>query len=293
MDFDWLDLVGKIAPAVIGGVISNNSTNQAVDAQTQAGDKALALTEKMYNQSREDLAPYRQTGNAANAKLSSLMGLNPIDTGGVREQLMQQHPSLFRASQPAAHADTGGAGGGFASGGMTQDVRENMLRSSMGGGMPSMYQTTNQATQLHNIDRLKERDGMTNQYSGEKVNYNDWLNNRLVMQNSGAGGQLIAQANPEYNASLQKAAVSEHAANYDPTRSLFERLAPMLALAAISGGFALPGATAATAGSSLLSGATAGSGLLGTGTAAATPSLLSAANIAKNAIGLAPRLAGK
>lgn len=244
MDWDWLIDIGKeIAPAVITGgagyLINKNATDSAVESQTAAADKALALAERMYNQSREDLAPYRQTGNAANAKLSSLMGLNPVDTNGARAKLMADHPALFRASQPATPTATGGAGSGGGFDGMTQDVRESMVRNSIGGGMPSMYLNKNQVRDRDNLEYLKSKDGTTNKYSGETVNYDDWLNQRLAMQNSGASGQLIPQANQQYRDAQGKAAVSESAARFDPTRSLFERLAPMLAIAAMTGGAGL------------------------------------------------------
>lgn len=86
MAFEWLSDLGKslditggdvlrAGAGIAGGLINQSATNRAADAQSAAGDKALALQEKMYNESQSMLAPYRKSGEAANAKLSQLMGL--------------------------------------------------------------------------------------------------------------------------------------------------------------------------------------------------------------------------
>lgn len=80
-----------VATAIIGaGVVGAASTayaaNKAADAQTQAADKATQTQLGMYNQTRSDLAPYRQMGQDAygilQPKLKELtdgVSINPND----------------------------------------------------------------------------------------------------------------------------------------------------------------------------------------------------------------------
>ena len=51
------------------------SASQAADAQASAAGAAGARSEAQYGQTRSDLAPYRTTGAAANARLAALLGL--------------------------------------------------------------------------------------------------------------------------------------------------------------------------------------------------------------------------
>lgn len=71
-----------IGAAVVGGVAANSAANKAAKAQTQAADKAGTISDRQYNQTREDqlaqlaqqradTAPYREAGYGA---LSQLVG---------------------------------------------------------------------------------------------------------------------------------------------------------------------------------------------------------------------------
>lgn len=65
-----------VATAVIGaGVIGAGAqiygANKGADAQKQAADKAIALQQQQYGQTREDLSPFRDTGIDAAGRLKS------------------------------------------------------------------------------------------------------------------------------------------------------------------------------------------------------------------------------
>lgn len=71
--------MGWIAAATIGGaLLSANSASNAADKQASATDKAVSASKEQYNQTRSDLAPYRDAGAAALSRLSALLG---VDTG--------------------------------------------------------------------------------------------------------------------------------------------------------------------------------------------------------------------
>jgi len=153
MAYEWLGdiwdaispTVKDIAPAVIGGVISNNATNKAVDVQTAAGADALALQERMYADSQQQLAPYRASGEAANKKLSQLMGLAPLDTNAYASNLRSKYPALF------AGATAGGAG--QATGGAQQpQVLYNTQQT--GGKYNTNWTPENEEADIDYIRRL-------------------------------------------------------------------------------------------------------------------------------------------
>lgn len=73
-----------VGGAIIGGVASNAASSKASKAQTQAADKAGAISERQYDQTRADQlaqlaqqradgAPYREAGYAALSQLSGGM----------------------------------------------------------------------------------------------------------------------------------------------------------------------------------------------------------------------------
>lgn len=63
------------AAAVVGAGASVVSGNKAANAQTKAADQSIAEQQREYDQSRADLAPYRDAGGAALSKLSAAYGL--------------------------------------------------------------------------------------------------------------------------------------------------------------------------------------------------------------------------
>jgi hypothetical protein len=74
--------VAAFIPAIIsagagvtGAILSNNANNNATEAQSDAADKAVALTEKMYQQDRADYEPYRTLGSFAVGELGNRVGM--------------------------------------------------------------------------------------------------------------------------------------------------------------------------------------------------------------------------
>lgn len=88
-------IVGSVAASVAGSVISGALGGKASKAQSDAAGKATDAQLQMYNQTREDLAPYRSTGVAANTKLSQLMGLDDFDRTAIGDKLKTAHPELY------------------------------------------------------------------------------------------------------------------------------------------------------------------------------------------------------
>lgn len=67
--------VGVTAATVVTGLVANNSARKASAAQGRSEEAALQEQAYQYDQNREDLAPWRETGTAAQLRLRDLLGL--------------------------------------------------------------------------------------------------------------------------------------------------------------------------------------------------------------------------
>lgn len=110
-------VLGSVAASVVGGVISKKSSDKAADAQQAAADKAAEVQKYMYDTSREDIKPFRDTGVAANNKLSALMGLGEFNRDSIANNIRSRLTKTLGGNKPAAPAaapsgagptDTGG-----------------------------------------------------------------------------------------------------------------------------------------------------------------------------------------
>ena len=77
--------VGSILSAgasLVGGMMQADAASSAADAQGQATAGAIAENRRQYEQSRADLAPWRDTGSAAILRIGHLLGLRAQGAGG-------------------------------------------------------------------------------------------------------------------------------------------------------------------------------------------------------------------
>lgn len=70
--------------ALLGGMMGADAAEDAANTQAAASDRATRLQKQMYDQTREDLGPYRQAGIPAINRLSYLLGLG--DPSGTSEK---------------------------------------------------------------------------------------------------------------------------------------------------------------------------------------------------------------
>lgn len=109
--------------AVLGAGASIISGNKAANAQTQAANQSVAEQQRQYNQTRQDLAPWRTTGGSALAKLSDLYGLggNAPDPS-----VFQTSPGYeFRQQQGTQAIDRGAAARGLLHSGAAVKAEQN------------------------------------------------------------------------------------------------------------------------------------------------------------------------
>lgn len=63
--------------ALVNGIMSSKAASDAADTQADAARAGQRLTMDQFNQTRQDQAPYRQTGYNALAQLQYLLGMGP------------------------------------------------------------------------------------------------------------------------------------------------------------------------------------------------------------------------
>ena len=107
-----------------GAALANSSQRRATSAQQQSTDAANQLQQQQYNQSRQDLTPWRISGQAALGEINRRLGL----TG--------------QAGQIGANTQFGGLTSGRT--GQTQDLMTNPVTNPLGGGK-TQQPTTPQA----------------------------------------------------------------------------------------------------------------------------------------------------
>lgn len=73
--------------ALAGGAMQSKAASKASKAQSRAAAASLAAEERMYEQSREDLSPYRLQGYAAGNAISTGLGLGLYNRDTLAEQL--------------------------------------------------------------------------------------------------------------------------------------------------------------------------------------------------------------
>lgn len=81
-------LVAVAGATVVGAVVSSNSANKSAQAQKDAANSSNATNLYMYDQTRADQQPYRDTGYAALPQIRELMG----ESGNVSTQDVLNDP---------------------------------------------------------------------------------------------------------------------------------------------------------------------------------------------------------
>lgn len=107
-------MVAVAGATVVGAVVSSNSASKAAKAQTNAANSANATQLAMYDQNREDTAPYRQAGYSALDKINEL--INSYKTTSPQDVLNDPGYQFGLSEGTKALQGSAAAGGGLYSG---------------------------------------------------------------------------------------------------------------------------------------------------------------------------------
>ena len=83
--------IGGVA-SLAGGAMQANAANQAAQTQAQAADRALALQERQYNQSRTDSLPWMEAGRTALDAYMGELGLSSAARNGTFRSGFRETP---------------------------------------------------------------------------------------------------------------------------------------------------------------------------------------------------------
>lgn len=84
---DLLDDPLGTATTIAGGVLGAGAEEDASDAQRRASDDATQAILDMYYQTRDDLAPWRETGTGALRELGYMYGIAPFGEQATAEEM--------------------------------------------------------------------------------------------------------------------------------------------------------------------------------------------------------------
>ncbi len=120
---------------IAGAALQNRAAGKAVDAQTEASNKALALQQQMYQQQQQSTQPYQQLGQTALGRLGAMpqntAQFNPSNySQGAPIQQPGQSPFGMSGGQPPTMQPMGGQ---FPSGSLSG--AQPPTGQSFGGGM--------------------------------------------------------------------------------------------------------------------------------------------------------------
>lgn len=185
LEFDFVDPClcnAWVAAAVIGsGVIGAGASiwgaSKAADAQISAADKAAAIQQQQYGQTRTDLAPYREAGvNATdqlNKRLTELTTPITMDqatlenTPGYQFNLRQGQRAVTNSAAARGLASSGAALKGAATfaTGLADSTYQNQFNNAN-------TNQTNAYTRLKGLIDIGENAGAQTGVLGEKAAYN-------------------------------------------------------------------------------------------------------------------------
>lgn len=108
-----MSLFGFIG-GILGGGSEKKAAKKAMRAQVEAMDKAIAEQRRQYDTTREDYAPYRETGYEGLAGLGDLVGTNGNEAQGTAIEALKSSPfyqALLRNGEEALLQNASATGG--------------------------------------------------------------------------------------------------------------------------------------------------------------------------------------
>lgn len=126
--------------AIVGAGASIAGGNKAASAQEKAANQSIAEQQREYNQDREDLAPWRNTGQAALSTLASVYGLGtngqPATSGAAPDysKFYESPDYQFRLSQGQQAIDRSNSARGLLGSGANQKAQIGFAENTAAGG---------------------------------------------------------------------------------------------------------------------------------------------------------------
>lgn len=136
--------------AIGGAVISNKGASKAAKTQADSNAQNVALQRDIYGQNKAALAPWQQSGLAANSLYTSALGIpggNPAAAQSAFDTFRNSTGYQFRMNQGQDAVNSGYAGAGLVRSGAAMraldDYRQNMASAEFGNWMGALEGTRN------------------------------------------------------------------------------------------------------------------------------------------------------
>lgn len=115
-----------IGGSVASGLLGASSAKSAAKAQTKAADAQAQVQREMYEQTREDLSPWRESGQTANQAANAMLGLGAAPTVDGQQWSFETSPGYtFNLQQGMNALDASAATrGGLLSGATLKAAQE-------------------------------------------------------------------------------------------------------------------------------------------------------------------------
>ena len=206
----WASLIGAVAGPILGGLLGSESSENASDAQIQAGNDSNATQLQMFNQTRADMAPWREAGVNALGQISK--GIQP---GGnlLRPFQMSDYTAdpgyNFRLSEGIKALDRSAAKrGNLLSGGALKGITrygQDMASNEYANAYNRFNQDqANQFNRLASVSGLgqttaQQIGSMGTQVAGQVGNTQQGMGNARASGYVGAGNALSGGLSSAYN----------------------------------------------------------------------------------------------
>lgn len=146
--------------ALVGGAMSSSASKSVAKKQANAADAASQLQQQQYEQTRNDLSPYRDAGSTALSQLMGQMGTNGYFNQTYTGQDIYNDPSYqFRLSQGLDSVQSGAAAQGGLLSGATLKALNNYAQDSASQEYSNAYNRFN-ADQTNRYNRLSNLVGV-------------------------------------------------------------------------------------------------------------------------------------
>lgn len=181
--------------AIAGGAMASSASNKAAKTQAASADKASQIQQANFEQTREDLTPYKQAGDTSLKQLMGQMGSNGYFNQTYDGQDVYSDPSYqFRLQQGQDAIQSSAAAQGGLLSGATLKALQNYGQESASQEYGNAYNRFN-ADQTNRYNRLSTLVGVGGNAAAQVGNAGAQTsqaiaNNTMSGANSIAAGQV-------------------------------------------------------------------------------------------------------
>ena len=203
--------------ALVGGAMSSNASKKAAKAQAASADAASQIQWDMYDQTRQDLDPYKQAGTTSLSQMMDQMGVNGYFNENYTGQDLYNDPSYqFRLQQGQDAIQSGAAAQGGLLSGATLKALQNYSQDYASQEYGNAYNRFN-ADQTNRYNRLSNIIGMGQNAAAQTGNAGMQTgqavaNNTMAGANAQAAG-IIGSNNAWANSAQQLGSIATAYAN--------------------------------------------------------------------------------